>query len=112
MNPEFIIDENLPADVPLWNNERFIHVYEIDISTDTDIWNYALQRKLTIITKDADFYNRYLSIINCPKVIWIRTGNMRKRDFQTFIEECWKDAELMLQSSTFIIIDQEKMEGL
>lgn len=107
-----IIDENLPANLPVWKKENFTHVYEIaDINTDTDIWQYALKHKIVIITKDTDFYNRYSGAIHYPKIVWIRTGNLRNRDFNHFIEQCWTEAELMLLSSSVIIINTEKIEG-
>jgi len=108
----YLIDENLPALLPFWNNKNFIHVNELTaINSDTDIWEYAKLNKLVIITKDSDFYDRYLSAGEYPKVIWIRTGNMDNKLFNLFIEIIWEDTEEMLTYSSFIIIDEEKMEG-
>lgn len=109
----YILDENLPSTVPLWNNKKFIHVLQIsDIFSDTDIWQYAITNNLIIITKDADFYNRYLSSAKSPKVIWFRTGNLKKKAFYQFVERVWHETEIMVQSSSFVIISEEKMEGL
>jgi predicted nuclease of predicted toxin-antitoxin system len=36
--------------------------------SDGDIWNYAIDNNLTIITKDVDFYYRYLSSSKSPKL--------------------------------------------
>ena len=110
--PIYIIDENLPATLPIWNNNRFIHILEIsDKFSDSDIWLHALNNQLIIITKDADFYNRYLSSEISPKVIWIKTGNKKKKIFYSFIEQIWDEVEAMLSLSSFIIIDEEKIEG-
>lgn len=110
--PLYIIDENLPSTLPLWNNDKFIHVLEIsDKFTDTDIWQHAITNKLVIVTKDADFYNRYLSSSNSPKVIWIKTGNIKKKIFYKFIKQVWHEVEEMLKSSSFIIINEDKLEG-
>lgn len=109
----YLLDENLPSTVPLWKDEKFIHVLAISNNfSDGDIWNYALTNNLIIITKDVDFYNRYLSSLNSPKVIWFRTGNMKKREFYKFIEEIWQVLEKMMQSSYFIIVTEEKLESL
>ena len=108
----YLIDENLPAFLPFWNNKRFIHVSELpDINSDTGIWKYAKINKLIIVTKDSDFYDRYLSAKETPKVIWIRTGNMNNNLFNLFIKMIWEEAEEMLIYSSFIIIDEEKIEG-
>ena len=75
----YLIDENMLF-LPFWNKEGFVHITDIPaIHFDTDIWNYALNNGLIIITKDSDFYNRYLSSQKNPKVVWIRTGNLKKK---------------------------------
>lgn len=109
----FILDENLPSTVPLWSNKKFKHILEIsDKFSDTDIWQYAVSNQLIIVTKDTDFYNRYLSSANSPKVIWFRTGNIKKKAFYQFIDRIWTEVEIMIQSSSFVIITEDKMEGL
>ena len=108
----YILDENLPTGVPFWNNEKFVHVSSLaGIESDTDIWQYAMKANLIIVTKDADFYHRYLASINCPKVIWLKVGNMRKRDFNLFVHNCWAQVESLLLLSSFIVVEQDKMEG-
>lgn len=111
--PIYIIDSNLPSTVPVWNNEKYIHVLEIsDRFSDGDIWEHAITNNLIIITKDVDFYNRYLTSSNSPKVIWFRTGNIKKKTFYQFVESIWHEVNVMLTSSSFIIIYEEKLEGL
>ena len=108
----YIIDENLPANLPAWKKENFVHVFEIaDINTDTDIWQSALKHERVIINKDTDFYYRYSGALHFPKIVWIRTGNLRKTDFNKFIEQCWAEAESMLFYSSLIIIEPDKIEG-
>ena len=106
----YLIDENMPF-LPFWNSERFIHVTDLPlINLDTDIWEYALKNELIIITKDSDFYFRYLSSKKNPKIVWIKTGNLKKRLFIQLIENVWNDIEEMLLSSSFIIINEDKIE--
>jgi predicted nuclease of predicted toxin-antitoxin system len=82
----YLIDENMPF-LPCWNNENFAHVTNLPfIHFDSDIWDYALKHQLIIITKDSDFYYRYLSSIIYPKVIWIKTGNLKKAFLIKLIE--------------------------
>lgn len=111
--PIYILDENMPSTVPLWLNEDFVHVLKIsDNFSDNDIWNYALAHNLIIITKDVDFYNRYLSSSNSPKTIWFRTGNIKKKNFYNFIKQIWLDVEIMIQSGSFLIVTEDKLEVL
>jgi|SRR5665647_1147122 len=106
----YLIDENMPL-LPFWNKESFIHVIDLPfINLDSDIWDYALKNRLVIVTKDSDFYYRYLSSNNNPKIVWIRTGNLKKNIFIQLIENVWNDIEEMLLSSSFIIINEDKIE--
>ncbi len=69
----YLIDENLPSTLPFWNKIKFIHVSNLTgVNSDTEVWRYAFINELVIVTKDADFYFRYLSSSFTPKVIWIR----------------------------------------
>lgn len=111
--PVYIIDENLPSTVPLWNKEEFINVLAISNNfSDGDIWDYAIANNLVIITKDVDFYNRYMTSLFSPKIIWFRTGNIKKKEFYQFIEQIWVQIEEMLCSYSFIIITDKKIEAL
>jgi predicted nuclease of predicted toxin-antitoxin system len=45
-------------------------------AADNEIWNYARQNGLIVLTFDEDF-NDLLSLRGAPpKVIWLRTGNL------------------------------------
>jgi predicted nuclease of predicted toxin-antitoxin system len=44
-------------------------------SSDTEVWNYAVEKGYTIVSKDSDFHQRSLLAGAPPKVIWIRQGN-------------------------------------
>ncbi len=111
--PVYVLDENLPSTTPLWLNEKFIHVLEIsDEFSDGDVWSYAISNNLIIVTKDVDFYNRYLSSSDYPQIIWFRTGNMKKKFFYEFIKKSWPEIEIMIESASFIIVTEDKLEAL
>lgn len=63
MSPQcqFLIDNNLPYYCQLWNNEAYVHQYDLgDDWKDGEVWDFAKSHNLTIITKDSDFSNRIL----------------------------------------------------
>ena len=50
---KYLIDANLPYYFILWNNTDYIHIKDLnDTWSDEQIWDYAKQNNLTIITKD------------------------------------------------------------
>lgn len=56
MEAAYLIDANLPFRVPLWQNDAFLFVVKINPAwDDEEIWAYAKENKLVIVTKDKDF---------------------------------------------------------
>ena len=98
---DYLIDENLPKDI--WTGNSATHVTDLgDRKTDTEIWDYAKAHGLVIVTKDTDFYDRILLEGEPPKIVWIRTGNMRRKQFETIILNVWKDVEKHLYKYALI----------
>ena len=107
----YLIDENLPKDI--WAGVCVIHVTDLgDRKTDTEIWDYAKAQGLVIVTKDTDFYDRILLEGEPPKVVWIRTGNMRRKQFETIIFNVWKDVEKHLCKYALIEVYEDYIEGI
>jgi len=105
----YLIDENLPSDLPFWNKENFTHLSEVlNVKYDTDIWLYAIKNDLIIITKDTNFYYRSLSSSVVPKVVWIKTGKMKKKKFNRFIKSSWRKVEKKLLSTSYIRLERKK----
>lgn len=60
---KYLIDVNLPYYFHLWNNDDYRHVKDIDDElSDTQIWEYAQEHNLTIVSKDTDLSDRILYI--------------------------------------------------
>jgi predicted nuclease of predicted toxin-antitoxin system len=79
---KYLIDVNLPYYFSLWNKEDFIHQKDInDEWTDEQIWNYAAENNLTIITKASDFSHRIILHNPPPRIIHIRFGNVKMKEF-------------------------------
>src|SRR5437588_12494695 len=57
----YLIDANLPRWFSLWADGNCQFVHDLDPAwSDSEIWRYAEERGLTIVTKDADFSDRVL----------------------------------------------------
>lgn len=50
----------------------------LERASDLAVWEYARANDLTIVTKDADFYEMSLLRGAPPRVIWLRVGNVNK----------------------------------
>lgn len=111
--PKYLIDVNLPYYFSLWNFVDFIHQKEInDEASDEDIWNYAKQNNLIIISKDKDF--SLMQLINGapPKVIHIKFGNLKMKAFFEILSNCWNDVEILIEQNNLVNIYINKIEAL
>ena len=66
-------------------NSSHVMLNGLDESEDYDIWTFAQENELTIVTKDSDFND--LSIVrgHPPKVIWVRIGNCKVAEIEQVI---------------------------
>lgn len=110
---EFLVDVNLPYKFKLWHNERFLHVRELDDEwSDSQIWQYAKERGLTIITKDVDFSNRIITAKPPPKVIHLKMGNMKLAEFRQFMLTNWDEIERMSANHKLVDVYNGRITGI
>ncbi len=75
-----LFDENLSPDLvealaDFHPGSQHVHDRGLGASDDRDVWEYARLHGFTVVSKDADFYERSMQVGAPPKVIWIRLGN-------------------------------------
>ncbi|MDO8414361.1 MAG: DUF5615 family PIN-like protein, partial [Gallionellaceae bacterium] len=81
-----MIDANLPYRFGLWRSESCLHVFDLnDEWTDAKIWQYAAEHDLVIVSKDADFSDWIMLKDLPPRVVHLRFGNMKMRDFHVLM---------------------------
>jgi predicted nuclease of predicted toxin-antitoxin system len=110
---KYLVDENLPYYFNLWNNPEFIHVHDLkQVRTDEDIWRFAKERRLTVITKDTDFSNRVLFHDPPPRVIHFKTGNMKLKQFHAFILKNWPEIASISAYHKLTNVYSDRIEGI
>ncbi|KGO92469.1 DUF5615 family PIN-like protein [Flavobacterium subsaxonicum] len=110
---DFLIDVNLPYYFSLWNTENFVHQKDInDEWSDEQIWRYAQENDMTIITKDSDFSNKILLRQPPPKVIHIRFGNMKMKDFYDTTSKLWNDILILNESNKLVNVFKNRIEAI
>jgi len=109
---QFLVDVNLPRHFSLWNNDMFIHQLDInDEWSDEEIWDYAKTNNLTIITKDKDFSYRILFSEPPPRIIHIRFGNLKMRDFFQVIHKHWELVAELNHQFKLVNLYLDRVEG-
>lgn len=111
--PNYLIDINLPYYFSLWNTDEYIHQRDLDAkASDATIWQYAKLNELTIITKDRDYSDRILLLNPPPRIIHLRVGNMKLRDFHTFVSKHWDQVLEMSKTHKLVILFKNRIEGI
>jgi len=110
---KYIIDANLPYYFSLWKDEAYEHVIDIDPNMkDSEIWKYAKENELTIVTKDADFSDLVLLNSPPPRVIHIKLGNMRMKAFHNAIDKIWNEVLIMSKEYKLVRVYKDKIEAI
>ncbi|GAA4457819.1 hypothetical protein GCM10023189_29130 [Nibrella saemangeumensis] len=111
--PTYLIDTNLPYYFSIWRTEEFLHQRDRSpTASDTEIWNYARNNNLTIVTKDRDYSDRMLLASPPPRVIHLKIGNMKMREFYTFIGDNWSSIEKLSRTHKLVYVFRDKLEGI
>jgi len=111
--PRFLIDVNLPYRFALWSGDDCSHMRDLgETWTDTQIWEYARERNMVIVSKDTDFSDRIVVSLPPPRVIHIRIGNMRMRDFHGLMTRLWPQIITLSTSNRLVRIYQDRIETI
>lgn len=109
----FLVDANLPSKIKIWQTDEFEFVIQInDAWTDSEIWDYAKQNNLIIISKDSDFSHRIMVSNPPPKIIHIKIGNMKLKDFDSAIERLWKTAQKVSEHYKLVNVFTDRIEAV
>lgn len=93
----FLLDENLPYRLRLRPSQPVHHSSDVGgRPSDVELWEYAKTNNLVIVTKDADFSERILISEPPPRVVHLRFGNLRRKDFHAFLQQIWPRVEILL----------------
>lgn len=104
----FIVDAQLPPALVRSLTEhghQAEHVFDFgkDGTTDAEIWQRALAKSATIITKDEDFPLRSMHTETAPQVVWIRVGNTRRTALLAWIEKILPEVVKALERGERIV---------
>ena len=107
----FLIDANLPYRFELWRGAEYQHVFDLnDAWPDSEIWQYARLHNMAIVTKDADFSDWIIPSDPPPRVVHLRIGNMKIRDFHLFVQRVWPQICELIESHKLVIVYENRIE--
>jgi len=109
----YLVDVNLPYYFSVWRGPDFLHIRDLnDEWLDSEVWRYAKQEDLTIVTKDADFSDKIMLSDPPPRVIHIRLGNLKMRDFHQAIAGRWEQICSLSRRCKLVQVFADRLEGI
>jgi len=109
----FLLDENLPHRFLFTPFLLICHSTDIsDCPIDAVVWNYALTNRLVIVTKDSDFSNWILLTSPPPWIVHLRIGNLRRKEFRSFLGWIWHQVEALLPEHKLVNVYLNKIEAV
>jgi predicted nuclease of predicted toxin-antitoxin system len=109
----FLFDENLPRVPSLQTGLPVTHALDVGSRpTDSQLWAHAQQNDLAIVTKDADFSQRIVLGLPPPRVVHLRVGNMRGRDFAAWLERIWPQIESTIATHKLVNVYRDRIEAV
>ncbi len=110
---KYLIDVNLPRYFSLWSDSEYEYVFDLnDEMKDSEIWDHAKANNLTIVTKDADFADLMLLNEPPPRVVHVRLGNMKMKEFHSSISKVWQEVCLLSENYKLVSIYRDSIEGM
>ncbi|WP_395052429.1 DUF5615 family PIN-like protein [Flavobacterium sp.] len=86
----FLVDVNLPKYFSYFKDDNFLFVSDLNLKmSDSEIWNYALNNQLIILTKDVDFFNKFSISEVSPKIIYFKIGNLSLKELHVYFNQNW-----------------------
>jgi predicted nuclease of predicted toxin-antitoxin system len=80
--------------------------------SDESIWSRAREAGWIVVTKDADFFDRLVIEGPPPRVVWVRIGNMRRRDLEDRFVAAWSTIESLLGEVDLVELHEDRIEGI
>ncbi len=109
----YLLDENLPRVAALRTGFPVVHALDLgERPTDSEIWSHARLNDLAIVSKDADFSQRIALGEPPPRVVHLRVGNMRRREFATWLEHVWPRVEAMVTTHKLVNVHRNGIEAI
>ena len=109
----YLIDVNLPYYFSLWRGPEYLHLKDVsDEWSDSQVWTHAKQEDMTIVSKDADFSARALLEAPPPRVIHIRFGNLRMREFHERNSAIWPVVCELSTRCRIVHVFEDRIEGI
>jgi predicted nuclease of predicted toxin-antitoxin system len=97
-NISFRILKLLPKE---YSNSSHVKKEGLINSPDHDIWEFAKRNEFVIVTQDSDFNDLNSLFGFPPKIIWVRTGNLKTTTLLNTLIESESEIQKFLEDDSY-----------
>jgi len=103
-----LVDSQLPAALTRFLAAQGVecqHVHDVGLaqSSDSEVWQFAAERQMVIISKDEDFFHLTARSGSALQLIWVRLGNCRTRALLAAFEAAWPRVRACIESGERVV---------
>jgi len=110
---KILVDENLPRTLLPALGAGAQHATDLGPrQSDEQLWLYARERGFVLLTKDTDFFDKLMLSGAPPKIVWVRTGNLRRVALEERITREWNSILTLLETSDLVEIHPDRLEAV
>ena len=109
----YLIDANLPRWFSPWEGSEYAFAHDFASNwPDWRLWEYACSNHLVVVTKDADFRILALAGNSPAKVVHVRLGNLRMRQFFLAMTKRWPEVVELLKTHRLVEVWPDSVVAL
>jgi predicted nuclease of predicted toxin-antitoxin system len=102
---KLLFDQNLSPKlvdrlVDLFPDSSHVLSVGLDCADDDQVWEFARQNVLAIVTKDDDFNNLSVLRGHPPKIVWLQLGNCTTDDAEAVLRARFAEIEAFEQDDS------------
>jgi predicted nuclease of predicted toxin-antitoxin system len=103
---KLLFDQNISHKIlkfipELFNGSTTVKHEGLMNAPDFEIWEFAKKNGLVIVTQDSDFNDLNSLYGFPPKIIWIRTGNLKTMEIADILRNYSKDIDNFIDDNNF-----------
>ena len=80
--------------------------------TDSELWDFAKQNDLVIVSKDADFSDRMMFATPPPRVVHLAFGDVRRNAYHAHLANAWPKVETLIKNHKLVRVFLDRIEGV
>jgi predicted nuclease of predicted toxin-antitoxin system len=108
---KFLVDANLPRNLTWFNSSSFSFAHDWgDGFPDREIWNYALENDMIILTRDSDYFYWMIQAKIAPKVVYFKLQQQGRKELEEYLSFHWEQICSLIKIHRMVIATIDSLD--